>query len=197
MRFWQWGIVLFTFFAISIYANPLNDGVLRVCKENPRYFTNDSGRPLYLTGSHTWANLHERGVPGLTPDFDFAGYLDDLEQWGHNFIRLWAWEQATWMQFRERAFRIRYTPLRYERTGPGLAVDGKLQFDVRQWNEEYFQRLKQRVKRAGERGFYVGVMLFQGFSIEQKGTDGVDPKKGNPWDGHPFNAKNNINGIDG
>jgi hypothetical protein len=40
-------------------------------------------------------------------------------------------------------------------------------------------------------------MLFQGFSVEQKGTKGVDLKKGNAWDGHPYNPKNNINSING
>ena len=44
--------------------------------------------------------------------------------------------------------------------------------------------------RAGERGFYVSVMLFNGWSIHNKG-------EGNPWDRHPFNRENNVNGIDG
>ncbi len=34
-------------------------------------------------------------------------------------------------------------------------------------------------------------MLFQGWSVEKKG------QVGNPWQGHPFNKANNINGIDG
>jgi hypothetical protein len=33
-------------------------------------------------------------------------------------------------------------------------------------------------------------MLFEGFSLNNKGHD-------DPWPGHPFNARNNINGIDG
>jgi hypothetical protein len=50
---------------------------------------------------------------------------------------------------------------------------------------------------ARDRGIYVLVMLFQGFSVGQKNTVGVDPDYGNPWDGHPFNARNNVNDIDG
>jgi hypothetical protein len=34
-------------------------------------------------------------------------------------------------------------------------------------------------------------MLFEGWSIEKKG------KSGNPWNGHPYHASNNINGING
>ena len=61
----------------------------------------------------------------------------------------------------------------------------------------YFDRLRARVRAARDRGIYVIVMLFQGFSIEQKGTPGVDHRTGNPWEGHPFHRHNNINGIDG
>jgi len=31
------------------------DGVLRVNAKNPRYFTDNKGRAVYLTGSHTWS----------------------------------------------------------------------------------------------------------------------------------------------
>ena len=37
-------------------------GPLRVNSANPRYFTDGSGKAIYLTGSHTWANLMDRGT---------------------------------------------------------------------------------------------------------------------------------------
>ena len=169
-------------------------GPLRVCARNPRYFADPSGSPVYLTGSHTWASLYERAYDD-TPAFDYKAYLEFMAGHGHNFMRLWAWEHTAWMQFTPRM--IRYHPHPFRRTGPGKALDGRAKFDLTQFNERFFQRLRSRVAAAGDRGIYVAVMLFQGFSIEQKGTRGVDPKKGNPWDGHPFNARNNINGIDG
>ena len=36
-------------------------GPLRVHPDNPRYFTDGSGRAVYLTGSHTWNNLVDMG----------------------------------------------------------------------------------------------------------------------------------------
>jgi len=36
-------------------------GPLRVHPDNPRYFTDGSDRVIYLTGSHTWANLVDIG----------------------------------------------------------------------------------------------------------------------------------------
>ena len=166
-------------------------GPLRVHPDNPRYFTDGSGRAIYLTGSHTWAALHERRLEE-TPVFDYPAWLDFMERHNHNFLRLWAWEHAAWMQFTER--RILYYPNRYMRTGPGEALDGGLKFDLTKFNEGFFQRLRSRVVAAGERGIYVGVMFFQGFSLDKTGgKKGV----GNAFNGHPMNVKNNINGING
>jgi len=36
-------------------------GPLRVHPQNPRYFTDDGKRVVYLTGSHTWSNLQDMG----------------------------------------------------------------------------------------------------------------------------------------
>ena len=172
-------------------------GTLRVHPENTRYFTDGTGKAVFLTGSHTWANFQERGVEGQTQDFDYERYLDFMQTMGHNFMRMWRWEHAQWMQFVPGETLIRYKPMAYIRTGPGKAIDGKPRFDLMQFNQAYFHRLRRRVIAAGERGIYVSVMLFQGFSVEQKGTKGVDSKMGNAWDGHPYNLKNNINGING
>ncbi len=172
-------------------------GPLRVHRKNARYFSHVSGRAIILSGSHTWASFQERGVEGHTPAFDYEAYLDFMEAHGHNFMRLWRWEHAQWMQFMPQDTLIRYEPMAYMRTGPGKAMDGKPRFDLTQFNQAYFDRLRERVVCARQRGIYVSVMLFQGFSVEQKGTQGVDPKKGNPWDGHPFNRRNNVNGING
>lgn len=170
-------------------------GPLTVHPDNPRYFMDGGGRAVYLTGSHTWANIQERGFEGVTPDFDYPAYLRFLKHYNHNFTRLWAWEHASYMQFTDK--KIRYIPLRYKRTGPGKALDGGLKFDVSKFNDEYFSRLRKRIAAAQVEGIYVAVMLFQGFSIEQKGTIGINPEKGNPWNGHPYNKNNNINNVNG
>ena len=87
-----------------------------------------------------------------------------------------------------------FAPLPYVRIGPGTALDGKPKFDVSQFDQGYFDRLRARVIEAGNRGMYVSVMLFNGWSVSYpKGMY----QSANPWDGHPFNVGNNINGIDG
>src|SRR5262245_21571542 len=69
-------------------------GVLRVSPTNPRYFTNDCGKAIYLTGSHTWNNFPDMDdqFPPENQPFDYNHYLDFLDQYNHNFFRLWVWE---------------------------------------------------------------------------------------------------------
>ncbi len=167
-------------------------GPLRVSSANPRYFTDPEGKTVFLTGSHTWGNLQDYRYESLDspPPMDFKAYLRFLKRHHHNFFRLWAWETA--MNQGAKQGSIYYDPLPYLRTGPGQAIDGKPRFDLSRFNPAYFERLRTRVKAAANAGMYVSVMLFNGFSIEGKGNVG-----GDPWSGHPFNPRNNINGIDG
>ena len=166
-------------------------GLLRVHPENGRYFTDGSGRAIYLTGSHTWGNMQDQLSPDPAVQFDYPAYLDWMEGYGFNFMRGWAWEQAAWDNHTPEKLLVR--PLPYQRTGPGTALDGGPRFDLAQFNQEYFDRIRSRVVEAGKRGIYVSIMLFQGFSIDDRNA----AYSANPWRGHPFHAQNNINGIDG
>ena len=156
---------------------------------NPRYFTDGSGRAIYLTGSHTWNRLQDR-TDMSQPEFGYAGYLRLLGRENHNFMRLWVWEQAAWAPW--TTDMVKFHPLPYLRTGPETALDGEPKFDLTRLNQEYFDRLRSRVSAARDNGIYVAVMLFQGWSVEKKPN-----QPGNPWNGHPFHRENNLNGVDG
>jgi hypothetical protein len=104
-------------------------GPLRVCAANPRYFADGSGRAVYLTGSHTWANLQDLGFADPPPAFDYAAYLEFLTRHHHNFMRMWRWELPRWT---ESDGRVRYcSPQPWKRVGPGTALDGKPRFELR------------------------------------------------------------------
>ncbi len=161
-------------------------GPLRVHPDNPRYFTDGSGKAIYLTGSHMGWEVQDDSW-GREHVFDYAAFLDFLVKHNHNLIRLWVVEHTRWDASNPRAVA---SPMPYRRTGPGNALDGRPKFDLQQFDPQYFKRLRERVVAAGERGIYVAVMLFQGFSIHKR------PGR-NPWFGHPLNHHNNVNGIDG
>ncbi len=169
-------------------AEPM--GPLVVCPANSRYFQNAAtGEVVLLTGSHTWPSLVDMGTTDPPPAFDFDKYLDWMSGFDHDFIRLWTWELVTWDTSRNgQEKKHTVAPLPYARTGPGKALDGKPRFDLTKFDPEYFERLKTRVAAAREHGIYVSVMLFEGWGPQF--ASGA-------WEGHPFNPRNNVNGIDG
>jgi len=102
---------------------------------------------------------------GNSDTFNYAGYIDFMKRYDHNFIRLWAWELVNWdtrANFQELQKIHEVGPHPWKRTGPGNALDGKPKFDLTQFNESYFGRLRQRVTAASERNIYVSIMLFEG-----------------------------------
>ena len=157
---------------------PMTGGPLRKHPTNPRYFTDDSGRAIYLTGSHFWTTIQERNeakTESRAQAFEtFQGYLDFLKSRNHNFTRLWCFDH----------FDYENTPSPWVRTGPGTAFDGKPKWDVSKVNQAYLDRLRDRVRQFRDNGIYVSVMFFRG-----NYSKGTSPR----WDGHPFKPTNNVN----
>lgn len=158
----------------ALAGEVLKSGPLRVSASNARYFADGAGRTIYLTGSHTWDNFQDWG--GETPAFNYEAYLNDLKANNHNFIRLWKVGEST-----VKGDGI-INPMPWKRTGPGSANDGQPRFNLTQFDDAYFDRLRTRVIEAGIRGIYVSIMLFDGIY---------------DWKTHPFNPANNMNGADG
>ena len=169
----------------------LASGPLRVSAVNPRYFADPSGRVVYLTGSEHWKTIEDNGTSNPPPAFDFSAFLDFLQRHNHNFTRLFTWEHARWSSL--TSVDHWFSPNPYMRTGPDTALDGGPKFDVTRLNPAYLARVRQRAVDAGARGIYVSIQLFDGWSLETK----PGATANNPWRSHPFNAANNINGING
>ena len=168
-------------------------GPLEVSKINPRYFSVKGGKDIiYLTGSHVNNNFHDglgfgKNCSQEPEQFNFDEYLIFLEEHGHNFIRLWRWEQFKgYLPFADA--HLCMTPQPWLRSGPRTAKDGKPRFDLSKFNPEYFNRLRDRVIAAANKGIYVSAMLFEGFSLSMTASpDNIE--------GHPFHSLNNINNI--
>lgn len=121
------GIIFFAAVPSTWCATPGDNGPLRVHPQNPRYFTDNTGKAIYLTGSHTWSNLKDMGPADPPAAFDFDAYLKFLEEHGHNFIRLWTWELTKYAYDGRLTYAQSFPWLR---TGPGDARDGKPKFDL-------------------------------------------------------------------
>lgn len=162
---------------------PPTRGPLTRCPANPRYFADADGRPVFLAGLHTWNNLQDMGPSNPPAALDVDRYLAMLVDHDHNFTRLWMWPMmGTWND------QDWVSPFPWQRTGPGLAADGKPRFDLTRFDESFFARLRDRVTRAAALGIYVSVMLFDSWSANVYNSA--------PRERHCFAGGNNINGID-
>ena len=164
------------------------NGVLRYNPKNPRYFTDNTGKAIFLTGSHTWATMQDIWLENSPrKNMDYDGFLQMLEDYGHNFLRFWQWPQvrkAAWTDI-----DTLFDPQPYERTGPGNARDGLPKFDLTKWNEAYFARLRERVEKAGMQRYLCLHHVFRRMGNQAKVEDQY------PWPYYPMHPDNNINGI--
>ena len=147
---------------------------------NPHYF-NFQGRPTVLITS----GEHYGALVNL--DFDYVQYFDTLAADGLNLTR-------TFLAYREQpgAFNIAGNSLApkqdrfitpWARSSVTGYFDGGNKFDLTQWNPKYFERLHDFVRQAAKRRIVVEANLFSCFYSESS------------WNTHPFNLRNNINGV--
>jgi hypothetical protein len=169
-------------------------GPLRVFEPNPIWLTDDSNEAMLVSGVHTWNALRDIGPTNPPPAFDFITFVDMMASYNHNFLRLWVWDMLQGVDANVYGREPNWVaPMPWQRISEEAmleqdlapAADGNPPFDVSQLDDSYFERLRERVIAAGERGLYVSIMLFEGFGPHFH-DDGS----------HPFQGGNNINGID-
>lgn len=166
----------------SAFAPDANaNQAIRLHPANPHYFE-WRGQPAILitSGEHYGAVLNL--------DFDYLRYLDELKSHRFNLTRTFSGS------YREAAgsFNITGNTLApaagrfvcpWARSETPGASDGGNKFDLTQWDDAYFARLKDFIKEAGRRGVVVELVLFCTMYDD------------NLWAASPMNARNNINGI--
>jgi len=132
---------------------------LRALSTNPNYFTDGSGKAIYLTGSHTWNTLQDWGTDGSIQSLDFAAFVNMLVAHHHNFTLLWTTELPRFRGLPTTASSppdFSVTPFPWQRTGPGNATDGELKFDLAKFNQACFDRLRDRVRQLMRPAFTPG-----------------------------------------
>lgn len=165
-------------------------GPLRVDLKNSHYFVRPDGKVVFLTGSQTWNVFQGMGTsPAPTPT-DLHAFIHFLKAHGQNVTILWKKDlpiDCGW-----RAGGIWYIePFPFRRTGgpdgKQLARDGLPAFDLSQYNQSYFDSLRQRAVELQHNGIYAIVQLFDGLQlIYDRCTN----------DGYPYSAGNNVNSVD-
>ncbi|MBI2023520.1 cellulase family glycosylhydrolase [Candidatus Giovannonibacteria bacterium] len=159
-------------------------GLLKVDARNPRYFSDGTGKIIFLN-AHTGCPFVYQDGWGMVSAPSASQLVADKV----NFCRSWTWDNSRWSDSAVNGVQSNglIRPLVFRRTGPGNALDGGLKFDLTQFDQNYFDTLRNGLVYADNNGIYVSIMLFQGYSGNMSG----------PWIGHYLNAANNINGING
>lgn len=154
---------------------------IRLHPGNGHYFEWRGKPTLLVTSGEHYGAL-------LNLDFDFVRYLSALEKDGLNHTRVFS---GTYRELPGghgieantlAPAKGRYLAPWKRSDQPGYFYGGN-KFDLREYDPEYFRRLKELLAEADKRGIVVELTLFCPLY-----TDGE-------WDVSPFNAKNNINGI--
>jgi hypothetical protein len=175
--------------AASTSANPRISKPL-IVSSNPNYFQDETGKPIILCGSQTWNTLQDWGSNGKAQPINFDAFVSFLNKHGHNMTLLWSTELPKFHNMPTSEVNppdLTAIPFPYMRTGPGKASDGGLKFDLHKFNQSYFDRLRERVKKLNDAGIYAGVYLFSGEWLLRFRSS---------TDGYPFTGRNNINNID-
>jgi hypothetical protein len=160
------------------------DGPLRKDSRNPHFFTDNSGKSIFLTGT----GIHGTFQFGTYGSPNYSAYLNSMVSYGHNLQRMRIWENG-WIR---NGGSWLASPMIYKRTGPGLATDGLPKFDLNQFNDTFFSELRNRIVASRDKNIYVMLMFFMSYSTSGAKVDGRDF-----WGGHPYHSANNINGING
>ncbi|NLT78125.1 MAG: DUF4091 domain-containing protein [Planctomycetes bacterium] len=164
-------------------AGPANSGrvPLRLHPDNPRYFQFRQEPTVLITSGEHYGAL-------INLDFDYVAYLDELARYSFNHTRLFS---GTYREvpgaFGIQGNTLAPAPQRYaapwaRSDTPGY-FNGGNKFDLTQWDDGYFQRLKDFVEQAGQRGIVVEVTLFCTMYSEEL------------WRASPMHPANNVNEI--
>jgi hypothetical protein len=186
-------------------THPADTGVLRVHETNPRWLTDDSGEARYFTGptvqgferpNACWAAFQDIWNTGtLAEPNDYATAFDLVVKNGHNFVRLWNWEltafgEPAWFTT-NTYWRIPPDQMPYKLVSTRLDTSSGVDiavgvYDLTQFNQTYFDRIRTRVISAVSKGLTPSVMLFEGLLGYPRGVGSFS---------HAMFGGNNVNGI--
>src|SRR5689334_16930916 len=139
-------------FATTVFAAE----PIRLHPDNPHYFL-FRGKPTILIGS----TEHYGAVLNL--DFDYKPYLHELQSKGLNLTRTFSGtyrEVPGSFNITDNTLGPKHYICPFARSSEPGNWDGGNKFDLRQWDEQYFARLKDFVSEAGKRGVVVEYVLF-------------------------------------
>jgi hypothetical protein len=160
---------------------------IKLHPQNPRYFQYQGKPTVLITSGEDYGSI-------LNLDFNYHMYLDELQSHGLNHARVFSgiYREIPGVSFNIEGNAVAPLKDRYicpwARSGtPGARNEGNL-FDLDTWDEKYFDRLKDFMYQAQERGIIIEFVLFCTFYFNYFGNA--------LWEICPLNNCNNINSTE-
>jgi hypothetical protein len=149
--------------------------------DNPHYFS-WKGKPLVLITT----DQHYGAVINL--DFNYIPFLDRLQEYGMNLTRIYPGGYIEMKDMYTKGNPLGPAPDRFilpwKKSGEVGANPflGKYKYDLDQWDQEYFNRLKDFVSQAAARNIIVEIAFFNGMYADR-------------WQMQALYNTNNLQGI--
>jgi hypothetical protein len=166
---------------VVLFASCSTNSPIGKHPDNPHYFSY-KGKPLVLITT----DQHYGAVINL--DFDYIPFLDRLKEYGMNLTRIYPGGYVEMKDMYTVGNPLGPAPDRFilpwkksaeEGANPNL---GKYKYDLDQWDNEYFTRLKDFVLQASVRNIIVEIAFFNGMYDDR-------------WTMQPLYNTNNIQGV--
>lgn len=173
--------LLLGFALTATLPSPLSAEPISLHPENPHYFHWREKPTVLITSAEHYGAL-------VNLDFDYRKYLNTLAADGMNLTRVFSGAYVEPLG----AFNIARNTLS---PGPGRFIapwarsnepgsaNGGNKFDLSKWNDAYFERLKDFMRHAADKGIIVEFTYFCPMYAEGQ------------WSLSPMNAANNVNGV--
>lgn len=162
-------------------ASPAQVSPIALHPQNPHYFIYKDQPTILVTSAEHYGAV-------LNPDFNYRAYLDELRSKKMNLTRTFTGAYVE----PQNAFNISKNTLApaagrflcpWRRSSSPGYTNGGNKFDLTQWDDAYFTRLKDFVSQAQKRDIIVELALFCPFYEDTQ------------WKLSPMNAINNVNDI--
>ena len=167
------------FFLLSmIYGSGLNGQPIALFPSNPHYFMFRGKPEILITSAEHYGAV-------VNGEFDYVRYFDALKSYGLNYTRIYPgalFEPVDkFIPGNTLGVRPEKLILPWARSNtPGYSPGGNL-FDLNKWDKDYFERLRDFIEKASERGIVVEICFF---NCQYEDT----------WPISPLYFKNNIQG---
>jgi len=169
-----WLVLLSVGFIPGLFGQPIS-----LFPENPHYFLFNSKPTMLITSAEHYGAV-------VNKKFDYKAYFDWLGSYGLNYTRIYPGYLTEppdkWLKGNSLGLRPDEIIMPWKRSNePGYAMGGN-KFDLDQWDEEFFTRLRDFIEAAAKKEIVVEICFY-------------NAQYDDCWPLCPLYYKNNIQGV--